>query len=177
MARAKEFDRNEVLDRAMVLFWTRGYEATSIHDLVDATSLNRGSIYGTFGDKVRLFLAVIDHYLQTIAKSLTAALSDPIPRRAIERMFDSIIRRASDPKFPRGCFITNTSLECPISGDEIARKIAAGIGQQESAIYRILRRALAEGSLASTRDARALARFLLGVAHGLNAVNKNRRRP
>ena len=69
----------------------------------------------------------------------------------------------------------NSSIQ--ISGDEIARKIAAGIGRQESAIYRILRRALAEGSLASTRDARALARFFLGVAHGLNAVNKNRRRP
>jgi len=101
-----------------------------------------------------------------------AGLADPDPRRAIERMFDSITRRTSDPKFPRGCFITNTSLECPASGDEITRKIAEAIGQQESAIYRVLRRAQAEGSLASTLDARALARFFLGVAQGLNVVNK-----
>jgi TetR/AcrR family transcriptional repressor of nem operon len=87
-------------------------------------------------------------------------------------MFDSIIRRSSDPTFPRGCLITNSSLECPTSGDEIARKIAAGISRQESAIYRVLRRAQAEGSLPSTLDARALARFFLGVAHGLNVVNK-----
>lgn len=86
-------------------------------------------------------------------------------------MFDSLIRRTSDPKFPRGCLITNTSLECPASGDEIARKIAEGIGQQESGIYRVLRRAQAEGSLGSTCDAKALARFFLGVAHGLNVVN------
>jgi TetR/AcrR family transcriptional repressor of nem operon len=101
-----------------------------------------------------------------------AELSDPDPRRAIERMFDSLIRRTSDPKFPRGCFITNTSLECPASGDEITRKIAEAIGQQESAIYRVLRRGQAEGSLASALDARALARFFLGVAQGLNVVNK-----
>lgn len=172
MAGVKQFDRSEVLDRAMALFWTRGYEATSIHDLVEATGVNRGSIYATFGDKKGLFLAVLDHYLETVAKSMMAELSDPDPRRAIERMFDSLIRRTSDPKFPRGCFITNTSLECPGSGDEITRKIAEAIGQQESAIYRVLRRGQAEGSLASTLDARALARFFLGVAQGLNVVNK-----
>jgi TetR/AcrR family transcriptional repressor of nem operon len=172
MAGVKQFDRSEVLYRAMALFWTRGYEATSIHDLVEATGVNRGSIYATFGDKKGLFLAVLDHYLETVAKSMMAELSDPDARRAIERMFDSLIRRTSDPKFPRGCFITNTSLECPGSGDEITRKIAEAIGQQESAIYRVLRRGQAEGSLASTLDARALARFFLGVAQGLNVVNK-----
>lgn len=172
MAGVKQFDRSEVLDCAMKLFWTRGYEATSIQDLVEATGVNRGSIYGTFGDKKGAFLAVVDRYLETIAKSLAEELSDPDPRRAIERMFASIIRRTSDPRFPRGCLITNTALECPASGDAITRKITQAIGQQESAIYRVLRRAQAEGSLASTRDARELARFFLGVAQGLNVVNK-----
>ncbi|MBV8359439.1 MAG: TetR family transcriptional regulator C-terminal domain-containing protein, partial [Deltaproteobacteria bacterium] len=91
---------------------------------------------------------------------------------AIERMFDSIIRRTSDPRFPRGCLNTNTSLECPGAGDEITRKIAEGFGRQESAIYRVLRRAQAEGLLRSTIDARALARFFMAVAQGLNVVNK-----
>jgi TetR/AcrR family transcriptional regulator, transcriptional repressor for nem operon len=172
MAGVKQFDRDEVLDRAMTLFWTRGYEATSIQELVEATGVNRGSIYGTFGDKRGTFLAVVDHYLETVGNSLAEELSDPDPRRAIERMFDSIIRRTSDPRFPRGCLITNSALECPASGDAIARKITQGIGQQESAIYRVLRRAQAEGSLAASRDARALARFFLGVAQGLNVMNK-----
>jgi len=172
MAGVKQFDRSEVLDRAMTLFWSRGYEATSIQDLVEATGINRGSIYGTFGDKKRLFLAVIDHYGEKVAKPLMAELADPDPRRAIERMFESIIRRTSDPSFPRGCLNTNTSLECPASGDEITRKIAEGLGQQESAIYAVLRRAQAEGSLDLTRDARALARFFTGLAQGLNVVNK-----
>jgi TetR/AcrR family transcriptional regulator, transcriptional repressor for nem operon len=172
MAGIKQFDRSEVLDRAMVLFWRQGYEATSIRDLVAATGINRGSIYATFGDKQGLFLAVLDYYGEKIAKPLMAELEDPDPRRAIERMLDSIIRRTSDPRFPRGCLNTNTSLECPGSGDEITRRIAEGFGQQESAIYRVLRRAQVEGSLGSNIDVRALARFFMAVAQGLNVVNK-----
>jgi TetR/AcrR family transcriptional repressor of nem operon len=172
MAGVKQFDRGEVLDRAMALFWKRGYEATSIRDLVAATGINRGSIYASFGDKKGLFVAVLDHYADKIAKPLMAVLRDPDPRHAVERMFDAIIKRTSDPRLPRGCLNTNTSLECPGSGDEITRKIAEGFGRQESAIYRVLRRAQADGSLEPTLDARAFARFFVAVAQGLNVVNK-----
>ena len=87
-------------------------------------------------------------------------------------MFQAIIRRTSDTRWPRGCLYTNTSLECPSAGDDIGRKIAELLGQQESAIYKVLRLAQAEGSLDAGQDARALARFFTGVAHGLNVVNK-----
>src|ERR1700758_1797904 len=173
MAGVKQFDRDEVLDRAMAAFWTRGYEATSIDDLVEATGVGRGSLYGTFGDKRQLFLAALDRYWNTVGMEMFAELSDPDPRHAIERMFDALIRRASNPKFPRGCLFTNTSLECPTCGDEIARKIAENMGQQETAIYQVLRKAQTDGTLSQTQDARALARFFLGVAWGINAVNKS----
>jgi TetR/AcrR family transcriptional regulator, transcriptional repressor for nem operon len=173
MAGVKQFDRDEVLDRAMAAFWTRGYEATSIDDLVEATGGGRGSLYGTFGDKHQLFLMALDRYWNTVAAQMNAELSDPDGRRAIERMFDVLIRRASDPGVPRGCLITNTSLECPTCGDEIARKIAERMGQQETAIYQVLRKAQTDGALSPAQDARALARFFLGVAWGINAVNKS----
>jgi TetR/AcrR family transcriptional regulator, transcriptional repressor for nem operon len=172
MTGVKQFDRDEVLDLAMALFWERGYEATSIQDLVEATCVNRGSLYATFGNKKRLFLAVLDQYADKVGKPLMAELEDPDPRRAIERMFESIIRRTSDPSWPRGCLNTNTSLECPNSGDQISRKIAERLGQQESAIYRVLRRAQAKAVLDPAQDARALARFFMGVAQALNVVNK-----
>jgi TetR/AcrR family transcriptional regulator, transcriptional repressor for nem operon len=172
MAGVKQFDRHEVLDRAMQVFWRSGYQATSIQDLVDATGINRGSLYTTFGDKCGLFLAVLDHYSDQIARPTMEELSDPDPRRAIEKMFESIIRRTSDPAFPRGCLDTNTSLECPGAGDVIARKIAERLGRQESAIYQVLRRAQHQDALDPKQDARALARFFLGVAQGLNVVNK-----
>jgi len=172
MAGVKQFDQNEILDRAVMLFWSQGYEATSIDQLVEATGINRGSLYGTFRDKNGIFLAAIDRYLETVGKSLMLSLSDSDPRRAIERMFNSIIDRLSDPKVPRGCLIVNTSLECPASGDAIARIVAQAIGRQESAIYCVLLRAQADGSLASTADAKALARFFWGVAQALNVMNK-----
>jgi TetR/AcrR family transcriptional regulator, transcriptional repressor for nem operon len=172
MTGVKQFDRNQLLSQAMLVFWRNGYQATSIQDLVEATGVNRGSLYATFGDKCGLFLAVLDHYAAQIAHPIMAQLNNPSPRRAIEAMFEAIIRRTSDPRWPRGCLNTNTSLECPGAGDEIARKIGEGLGQQESAIYQVLRRAQAEGSLDREQDARALARFFVGVAHGLNAVNK-----
>jgi len=172
MAGVKKFDQNEVLDRATALFWQRGYEATSVEDLVRATGINRGSMYATFGNKKRLFLAVLDRYQEKVVKPLIAELADSNPHRAVERMFEAIIRRTSDPNWPRGCLYTNTSLECPGSGDEISRKIAEGLGQQESVVYQVLRRAQSEGSLDQAQDARALARFFVSVAHGLNVVNK-----
>ena len=173
MAGVKQFDRNEALDRAMAAFWSRGYAATSIDDLVQATGIGRGSLYGTFGDKHQLFLAALDHYWNTVGMEMFAELSDPDARHAIERMFDALIRRASNPKLPRGCLFTNTSLECRAVGDEIARKIAENMGQQETAIYQVLRKAQNDGTLNPTQDARALARFFLGVAWGINAVNRS----
>jgi TetR/AcrR family transcriptional regulator, transcriptional repressor for nem operon len=172
MAGVKQFDRNEVLERAMVVFWRHGYQATSIQDLVEATGVNRGSLYPTFGDKRGFFLAVLEHYSERFGKPMMAALDDPDPRRAVERMFEAIIRRTSDPRWPRGCLYTNTSLECPGADDGINRKIADLLAQQESAIYKVLRQAQAQGSLDTEQDARALARFFTGVAHGLNVVNK-----
>ena len=172
MAGVKQFDRDEVLDRAMTVFWERGYEATSIQDLVEATGLNRGSLYATFNDKKQLFLAVLGRYADRVGNPLLVELTDPNPRRAVERMFAAILRRTSDPTQPRGCLITNTALECPRSGDDISRTIAAWVGQQESALYQVLLRAQAEGSLDRARDCRALARFFVGVAQGLNVVHK-----
>ncbi|HEX4211273.1 MAG TPA: helix-turn-helix domain-containing protein [Candidatus Binataceae bacterium] len=172
MAGVKKFDRTEVLERAMRLFWQRGYEGTSVGDLVAATGINRGSLYGTFGSKRGLFLAALDHYALMIGKPLLPSPDDPDPRRAIEQMFNAIITRTSNPDWPRGCLMTNSALECPGIGDEIARKVGQGIGRQESAIYRVLLRAQANGLLDDAADARALARFFVGVAHGMNVVNK-----
>jgi TetR/AcrR family transcriptional regulator, transcriptional repressor for nem operon len=172
MAGTKKFNQDEALDRAMAAFWTRGYEATSIDDLVAATGVGRGSLYGTFGDKRQLFLMALDRYQDTVVQDMAAQLSDPDPRRALERMFEALIRRVSDPKFPRGCLFTNTSVESCSLGDEVARKISERMGEQETGIYRVLQKAQASGVLNPGLDARALARFFLGVAWGINAIHR-----
>jgi TetR/AcrR family transcriptional repressor of nem operon len=172
MSGVKQFDTNEVLDRAMAVFWERGYEATSIQDLVEATGLNRGSLYATFSDKKQLFLAVLAHYVSRVGGPMMAELAASDPRQAIERMFGAILRRTSDPTSPRGCLITNTALECPGSGDDISRTIAACVGQQEALVYQVLLGAQVTGALPQAHDCRALARFFVGVAQSLNVVHK-----
>jgi TetR/AcrR family transcriptional regulator, transcriptional repressor for nem operon len=172
MAGVKQFDEDAVLERAMRLFWARGYEATTISDLLAATRLNRGSLYGAFGDKERLFLTALDRYIGSFGRAMLDELSEPEPRRALEKMFEAIIRRTCDPAFPRGCLMTNTALECRGAGETVNRKVAAMLAAQESAIYQVLRRAQLAGSLAPAQDARALARFFTGVAQGMNVVHK-----
>ena len=100
MAGVKQFDRGDVLERAMAVFWRNGYQATSIQDLVDATGINRGSLYTTFGDKRGLFLAVLEHYSHRFGEPMMAELKDPDPRRAIERMLEAIVRRNRDSRWP-----------------------------------------------------------------------------
>jgi TetR/AcrR family transcriptional repressor of nem operon len=172
MAGVKQFDQDVLLDQAMAVFWRNGYQGTSIQNLVEETGVNRGSLYATFGDKCGLFLAVLDHYGERIGRPMMETLGNPDPRLAIKGMFESIIGRIRDPQYPRGCLFTNTSLECPSAGDAIGRSIAEFLGQQEAAIYQVLRRAQIEGALDPHEDAQALARFFLGVAQGLNVVNK-----
>jgi TetR/AcrR family transcriptional repressor of nem operon len=172
MAGVKRFDKDEVLDRAMRLFWERGYEATSIDDLLKATGINRGSLYGTFGDKRRLFLAAVDRYMEKIGSPLFLELMRGDPRDAIRRMFNSIVRRNSDGKSPAGCLITNSAVECRRIGGAINARIERELKLQESAILATLRRASSKNLLGVKQDRRALARFFLGVAQGLNVVSR-----
>jgi TetR/AcrR family transcriptional repressor of nem operon len=177
MAGVKQFDVTDVLDRAMLLFWRRGYEATSIDDLVRATGIGRGSLYATFHDKRRFFAAVLDHYARKIGGPLLAELSDEDPISGIQRMFSAIMKRNREHTLPVGCLTTNTSLECPQIGKDISQKMAQLFVSQEAAIYQTLRRAKVQGRVPPRRNIRALARFFAGTAQALNVVDKATRDP
>lgn len=172
MAGVKQFDYDEVVDRAMLLFWRRGYGSTSILDLERATKLRRGSLYNAFGDKQGLFIAALKRYETTVGLDRVKQLSNPDPRRAIEAFLDTLVAQMSEPTRPRGCLHTNTSLEFPSAPDAVLRIIAERTSAIEGAIYTVLRRAQSEGSLDRRADTRALARFYLGVAKGLGVLHK-----
>ena len=95
MARPKEFNREEVLDRAIATFWCRGYEATSVQDLLDEMGINRGSLYDTFGDKHTLFLAAIDRYYDRALAGTVASLEAPGPARSGRRACTRATARGS----------------------------------------------------------------------------------
>jgi len=107
----KQFDVDEVLDKAMRIFWNRGYEATSMQDLVDSTGINRGSLYSTYRDKHALFLAALRRYAETIHHRLLVDLESTYgPREAIRQSFLAFAEKMSEGG-NCGCFLTNTALE------------------------------------------------------------------
>jgi len=107
VARPREFEREEVVEKALGVFWRQGYQATSVQDLVEATGLNRGSLYDTFGDKHGLFLEVVEHYRSHVTARRLAKLEEPGPARAkIETFFKAspFVQRFADKSPMEGYF-------------------------------------------------------------------------
>ncbi|MEM8780364.1 MAG: TetR/AcrR family transcriptional regulator [Cyanobacteria bacterium P01_G01_bin.49] len=172
MAGVKQFNQEQVLDKAMEVFWQKGYEGTSVQDLTKATGLGRGSLYGAFGDKEQLFIKALDRYADRFQAEIVEQLDNLDPYQALEGMFEVMIKRMSNPSYPRGCLNTNTSVGMSGKSEMIERKIAERLGGLESAIYEVLRKAQTEAKLSSERDIRALARFLVAVSQGMAVLNK-----
>jgi TetR/AcrR family transcriptional repressor of nem operon len=168
MARPKAFDPEQALDKAMHVFWHKGYEATSMEDLLTAMDINRGSLYDTFGGKRDLFLKAMDRYCSgggigsgiSILKQPGPAL--PLIRRFIDHMLEFGL---SDP-LRRGCMITNTVMELAPHEKDIAGRVAGRLQMAESAFFELLSRAKREGELAKDKDPRALARVLVTMMQG-----------
>lgn len=174
MARTRAFDEEEVLDRAMALFWRQGFEATSIGDLVNVCGINRASMYGAFGDKRRLFIAVLDHYSARVNAERLAILSrDGSAIAAIGGFFDAIVRAATGPERHLGRLITNTLTEIAPTDPGIAARLQTNLQRIETAFTKAIRRGQDNGEIAPGKNARAHARFMVGVAQGLRVLARN----
>ena len=173
MARPREFEHDAVLDRAMRVFWSRGYEATSVQDLVDHMGIQRGSLYATFGDKRALFLAAIDRYDRVVTAKLLAALDEPASgMEAIHQFFRLKIEWAVAVNRPRGCLVTNSVTELASRDRKTANQVGAVLTKIDAAFQRAVNRAQNAGEIDPTRDPRALARFLTSSAQGLSVMAK-----
>lgn len=168
MPRPKEFNPDGAIEKAMHVFWHKGYEATSIEDLLVAMNLNRGSLYATFGGKRELFLKAMDRYcMDGGIGSKLSILNQPGPALPLIRQFIGAMLEfgLSDPQ-RRGCLITNTVMELAPHEKDIARKVAGRLQMAEEAFYTLLTRAKHEGELAQEKDPRALARVLVTMMQG-----------
>lgn len=177
MARHKGFREEEVLERAMRRFWAHGYDGTSIQDLVEATGINRASLYGTFGDKERLFAAAVDHYLARVSAERLAILERDGPASAaIRAYFDDLLAFASGEGRGLGCLLTNTAVELAPHHPEVALRIRAAFAQVEDAFARTIERGQRDGDIAPG-DPQKLARFLTALVHGLRVLIRSRTGP
>ncbi|MGW2301504.1 TetR/AcrR family transcriptional regulator [Streptomyces sp. NPDC001809] len=174
MARTKEFDPDAALQAAIELFWARGYEATTMSDLVEHLGIGRASIYATFGNKHTLYLRALDRYLETRDPRIVEELSAPGPAlpavRAVVRRFAA--EASVDEERVNGCFVTNSAAELGPHDTAVARRVELSWEHIETLLYGALTRARAGGELPADWDPRALARMLLVLLQGIRVVGK-----
>jgi TetR/AcrR family transcriptional repressor of nem operon len=174
MARTKDFDETEVLAKAIKLFWQKGYNGTSMQDLVDTLGISRSSLYDTFGDKHRLYLKALQSYKQTEAAKRDQILNGSIPAKvAIRQLMDLTILEMIRDKQHKGCFLINSAVETAPHDKDINAIICQNEQQLENAFYEVIKRGQSKGEISGKQDPRALARFLFNTIVGIRVTGKS----
>jgi TetR/AcrR family transcriptional repressor of nem operon len=173
MPRPREFNADAALNRALDVFWSKGYEATSVDDLCATTGLSRSSLYSTFGSKRDLLLRSVDRYVERRTPDLAAILAQPMPvREAFATLARQFIEQIVSGPGRRGCFLGNCAAELPRGDRAALARVRRGLAQTEATFQAALMRAVACGELPSDVNIRALARFLTAGFQGLRLIGK-----
>ena len=174
MPRQKEFDREDVLLKAMMLFRDRGYEATSVQDLVDRMEINRFSLYETFKSKHDLFVEALQAYYENVAIPFFNRLKNSKEGlKVIESSLMELVSRIRSGRSPNGCLLCNTIAELGAKRDGRITKILEGYLQTlEGNFYAAVLRAKELGEMSEGADAREYAKVLVGYSTGLLSLAK-----
>ncbi len=171
--RPREFDPDEVVDRAMNVFWSNGYHGTSLPDLLKATKLSRGSLYAAYGDKRGIFLLALDRYIEQSLARLDEELD---PRRgALESLrtcLSGYIERTTGAAGRRGCFVVATAMELAGQDPEISNRLGRFFKAAEARLTSAVARAAAEAGLTRQIDPGSVARLMLSMVEGLRVIAK-----
>lgn len=171
----KRFDIDETLTRAMQTFWSHGYEATSMQDLVNATGVNRASLYATYGDKRELFLSALRKYDGEIRRRTLADLAaSHSAANAIRAIFDKFIDQTRAPDGNWGCFLVNTALELAAHDSELAELVNAAQDEIEAFFLGMIRKGQTSGEFNSQDDAGVLAHQALAALLGMLVMIRSR---
>ncbi len=173
MARPREFDVDTALERALDVLWSKGYEATSLDDLCEATDLSRSSLYATFGSKQKLLLRSVERYVERRTPNIAAILARPLPiRDAFAALLEEFIDQIVAGPGRRGCFLGNCAAELPRSDRVALAQVRQGLKCTQAIFRDALARAKTRGELPADADVDALAGFLTAAIQGLRLVGK-----
>lgn len=173
MPRPREFDPDDVLDKAMRLFWEKGYLGTSVQDLVDRTGINRASLYAVFGDKHSLFLKALARYRRSVVPGRAGILErDDASLPEIREYFEAVAGDLAGSRERKGCLMVNSAMELAAHDRDVSRQVGAHLGQLEKAFAKALARAVERGEIAAAADVGRLASFLVTASQGLMVVGK-----
>jgi TetR/AcrR family transcriptional repressor of nem operon len=161
------------VERAMVVFWSRGYHATALPDLLRATRLSRGSLYAAFGDKHSLFLRALDRYIADAVARMESEFNprqDPVD--GLRAYLAGYVDRVSGANGRRGCLLVATAMELAGQDAEVGRRVAGFFRAMEARVADALSRARTAGRLADGVEPASAARILVCFVEGLRVVGK-----
>jgi TetR/AcrR family transcriptional repressor of nem operon len=173
MARQTSFLREDIIDKMIGVFMTKGYEGATVQDLVDATGLHPGSLYNSFGNKQAIFRAAIDRFDATSPFNLLLAQAETAPPgEAIRRLLGGVVDPEAEEHKVAGCLITYASAEVGAADTALADRLNQSFQLMEDRLCRLIERGQACGDFASRRNPRDLARFLLSTVQGIQVMAK-----
>jgi len=163
--RPRAFDPDATLDRAMHVFWAKGYEGAALSDLTRAMRINRPSLYAAFGNKEQLFRKVLDRYMDGPVAYFGKALAAPKARDVVEQIFFGTARMGDDPRIPAGCLMVQGALACGAAS--VRKEVAARRAAAEAVLRRRFQQAKREGDLPKDSDPGDLAGYVMTVVRGM----------
>ncbi|MFC3745602.1 TetR/AcrR family transcriptional regulator [Paenibacillus sp. GCM10012306] len=171
MARSKEFEIDDVLEKAMNLFWQQGYEKTSMQDLVTGMGIHKRSMYDTFGDKHSLYMKAVERYERNVAERMKEqAGAQPTAKRAIRSLFEMVIR--NDTGKPKGCLMVNTAVELSLHDPEVDSLVQESFLTSERLLEKLVSNGQESGEISRRLEAPALAAYLHNALVGLRVMVK-----
>lgn len=174
MARTKEFNEIEILDKAIDLFWFKGYNGASMQDVVDSLGLSRSSIYDTFGDKHQLYISALEQYRKQAAGGLINMVKQSIsPIQTIQQLLEMLSNDSLNTVCNKGCFMTNSTIELAPHDPEIHKIVKDNMQDIEEAFYNLVKKGQDLGEITNQNDARALAHFLFNTISGIRVAAKS----
>jgi len=172
--RPLEFDPDAALDAALQRFWSHGYEATSLNDLLESMDIARSSFYQAFGSKHEVFLRAVERYRENLVAELRASLSSsPTGMAFIEQTLRSVAVESARAQGRRGCLVFNSAAEFGQHDPDVAGHVAASIDAFTGVFADAIRRAQSEGDIAQDRDPVLLGRYAVCAMSGLRTLSKS----
>ena len=166
MGRHKDYNRNEVLERAVTVFWQNGFKASSMAEVVKVTGLNSASLYKEFGDKDGLFEEALDHYReQKISPRLKLLLDEP-NLKGVEAFLQAVVNSVTSDNY-KGCLMMNHIAQKNTISPRAAEKIGAFIDLTEELLTTAIDNARTNGEISADKDPAVLASYIMCSVHGL----------
>lgn len=166
MPRNKEYDREQVLEKIVYLFWQKGFKATAMSDIIKETGLNSASMYKEFGDKDRLFEAALAYYSKHIISNRFQILIDDPDIKGIENYLKCMFNNAASGKY-LGCLMMKSVVEKNEISQQANTQISNFCTELESLLETAFRNARANGDISAAKDPAQLASFVTSTVHGL----------